>query len=694
MRIREFIKKRQSIICVYTFIVTLVLVYIPLVNFLSNQNDYKVSLRRFFPVILAGAAIGILALIIMDVIINRGKGSRIYYILIFSVSICMYVQYNFINPHFPSFNGVEPDWMQYKTYSIVSTIIWITVTSLCIIIGLKYKDIFYKWTGYLSAFLSLVLLLSLTYIAITSKKPNFESTFVKEDQFSIGRDVNIVIFLIDACEYTIMQDYLASEDYEPGTLDDFTFYYHATSGGSQTCTGLPVLLTGSEYDPMQDFDEYSRLCWEDTDLYDDLHSKDFDVRFFDEGISGFPNGIADNYTETEYYVKSYFDMAGEVYKLSGFLAAPQLLKPYLFPNIMNITESVNTLDKGYKEDDLLFYNDLISEKIDCEKYSKTFRFYHLYGSHLPRMIDKNFNPIENDTDEYNTYDQACADFKIINEYINQLKELGLYDNTMIVISGDHGLHGFQTLQARPGVMIKNLGEKHELIVDASPISLKNVYATLAQNAFGEYSKYGMSVFDVSWDKNRDIVRYHSLLKDTVDTLQGAYEKNTPYPGMRVFCEQQDDGQITYYEWNPYQINRIEYELGDILDFTSKESKNDLVREQVIVEKDYITAGAELSICFDIQNKLDRDELELNMNVDSILGKEKKMMVYANGQRLDTHMFTGGENYKLSVPTGIIDDDGVLIFRFVFPGANTTHQLDVSSDDWRVKSINISSIQLK
>ena len=77
MRIREFIKKRQSIICVYTFIVTLVLVYIPLVNFLSNQNDYKVSLRRFFPVILAGVAIGILALIIMDVIINRGKGSRI-----------------------------------------------------------------------------------------------------------------------------------------------------------------------------------------------------------------------------------------------------------------------------------------------------------------------------------------------------------------------------------------------------------------------------------------------------------------------------------------------------------------------------------------------------------------------------------------------------------------------------------------
>ena len=109
--------------------------------------------------------------------------------------------------------------------------------------------------------MSLVLLLSLTYIAITSKKPNIESTFVKEDQFSIGRDVNIVVFLIDACEYTIMQDYLASEDYEPGTLDDFTFYYHATSGGSQTSTGLPVLLTGSEYDPMQDFDEYSRLCW-------------------------------------------------------------------------------------------------------------------------------------------------------------------------------------------------------------------------------------------------------------------------------------------------------------------------------------------------------------------------------------------------------------------------------------------------
>lgn len=202
----------------------------------------------------------------------------------------------------------------------------------------------------------------------------------------------------------------------------------------------------------------------------------------------------------------------------------------------------------------------------------------------------------------------------------------------------------------------------------------------------------MSVFDVNWDKNRDVIRYHGLRKTNI--IDGVVEKNTPYEGMRLFCKQWDDGDITYEEWNPYTLNRVEYSLGETIDFSTKGGNADAICEQIIKEDDYITVGEELNVCFDIKDKLPEKAMKLNMGVDSILGSEQRMFVYANGHRVDTHVFKGGEDYTFEIPTEMVDKDGLLIFRFVFPGANSPHQLDVTSDDWREKSVNIKSLKLE
>ena len=54
---------------------------------------------------------------------------------------------------------------------------------------------------------------------------------------------------------------------------------------------------------------------------------------------------------------------------------------------------------------------------------------HLEGAHVPFDIDENFNPVYD-----GTYEQKIlATIKLIEAFINRLKENDVYDNSVIVI---------------------------------------------------------------------------------------------------------------------------------------------------------------------------------------------------------------------------------------------------------------------
>lgn len=694
MKLRSYFDRHKRIAIVYLFFIVTCMVYIPLVNYITNVSEYRVSLMQLLPVILLGTVGSIILFYVLDFVLYRGVLEKPFYGIVCAISIATYIQYNFLNPKFPELDGTRLDWDVYHDNLVISTIVWILLLLCCVLMEIFFSNTFERISAYISGFLALVQIVSLVILFITTPRPGDGFAFSKKDEFELGKKENIVVFCIDSLEYNMVQDYLNSEDYLEGEFDDFQFFYHAISGGGTTRLGVQTLLTGSDYDPMQSMEEYAKLAWQDTLLYDDLHEEGYDVRLFIDMYDTLlcSNGKVDNFDEAKYEVVSYKELFRGMYELSEFLALPQCIKPLVIPDITKVTGSISST--GYEEDDYQFCLDLLENGLSIDDYDKTFRYYHLWGAHVPGYLDKNLNPIERESGDYNTYDQMCADFKIIREYIWELKQLGIYDNTMIVITGDHGQHNFGSTKARAGVLIKNMDEHHELIVNPNPISLKNVYSSFALNAMGEYSKYGLAVKDIDWDHNIDALRYHSIAESTVENMGDALDKRTPYPGARFFCTQWEDGGISFDEWNPYSINRIEYHLGDLISFNSDKATEYEITEQVIKEEDYITAGSELNFCFNIEDKVENESLDLTMDVSSICGDEQRMFVYANGNRVDTHVFAGKDAYKVNIPAELLDEDNNLIFRFVFPGANTPHQLDETSDDWRVKSISIDSIVLE
>ena len=95
-------------------------------------------------------------------------------------------------------------------------------------------------------------------------------------------------------------------------------------------------------------------------------------------------------------------------------------------------------ERVYTMNDPRYYGQLQRQglAVDDDAPAGAFRFIHLLGAHYPYSIDEHANDLG--TDNSTKEQQAQGSMYIVAEYLRQLKELGVYDQSTIVITADHG----------------------------------------------------------------------------------------------------------------------------------------------------------------------------------------------------------------------------------------------------------------
>ena len=94
----------------------------------------------------------------------------------------------------------------------------------------------------------------------------------------------------------------------------------------------------------------------------------------------------------------------------------------------------------------------------------------------------------------------------MQSYTDQLKELGLYDDAVIIVTGDHGMHSAP--DNMPIFYIKQAGEHHdEMQHSSAPIHHSDYLATCLKASGlwkdGDEELFGRSVFDIGEDEERE-----------------------------------------------------------------------------------------------------------------------------------------------------------------------------------------------
>lgn len=684
---KEIVKEKvKRLLPVSLFWIMTYAIFVPSSLFLGNIDDFRLDYIVVFPILLMvglfiWCIINVTALCLVDL-----KWLSYYIALVFSGVVAIYVQGNFLNPKFPALDGAEINWSQYMTHAVISTCFWIVCIIVMQFVIKLWKQKAETVMKYASYFLTAVQFVSLIVLLLTTQREEItKRAFAAEGEFTVGTEENIILFVIDSMDASIMKEYLASDESYKEAFDDFTFFDNVVSGGAPTELGMPTMLTGIEYAP-ENNGYYQQEAWQEVELYDEMHEQGYDIRFYSDwdSVHGIDESMVENLTKVkEYGILDYSDFTENFYKLVNFYVMPQAVKNRFWLSTMDIQEQVVASDDIYRTDDVKFYKDFLRAEGFHTENEKTFRLYHLNGVHFPFKMDENAERIH---DSSGTEKQSMqGSMKIVTECIEALKTAGVYDNSTIIIAGDHGQHQDYNLEVNPAVLVKRKNTSGEFQVNSSPVHFRNLTATMAEAALDDYSAYGPSLYDITEDS--DVERMHTVYKDIRNRAFPEEEHDNTQKYIRYIIEGDAADRSEYRVYNPYEINRFSYTMGDTIAFTSENPYASNIDYRLYQENNTGIASNELTLCLDLQNYSGGD-VEFAFTYADVYNNSQKIKVYAKGYKAADLTCTkdgiGQEN------TVVITEDciegGVLVLRMVFPNAVTPHQLDENNKDTRVLSV--------
>ena len=434
----------------------------------SNSDFFEFSLSDFlgwnllYGLVTLAAVVGILLPL-------RGKAFDVALALSFWIALMLMVQGNYLNFGISSLEGDGVGAGISTSAMIINTVIWLVVGAACLLavllIHAKHRD----WirTVAIIAMLTVIGMQAMT-LAITSlttdvwqKKTVAEDnseqappkllTYENLDQVSSGK--NVVWFVIDRFDVSSYEDHALKDCPEIFEhLDGFTYYNNTVSLYSRTYPSVPYMLTGRDYD----FKTYQQFHASRLDYFEEAYTNAPFLKTLSEN-----NYNVNIYTDDHYGYSDARHMEGYISNASGVGALQAVNTHRLAWDMtrLSLYRYLPTVTKGltgklstpqfkqyvqYQTDYPVFTTDMkdayefFNENplvIDAEK--NNFAYIHIAGCHLPNLYNQDFTPA-NEEERNSETSAMIQSFKIINLYLKQLKELGLYENATIIITGDHG----------------------------------------------------------------------------------------------------------------------------------------------------------------------------------------------------------------------------------------------------------------
>ena len=507
-----------TIFLIFTFAI-----YMPSSLFISNIDDFALDYIKIVPLIALVSVAVLVIVYIIGLIIPIKRLFYSYVLLVFSLALGFYIQGNFLNPAFNSLNGKEIAWSEYKINGIISIIAWIlvfVVPQVVYAIKENIMSLIVKWG---SLFVTAMQLVSLVVLLLTTHKVvSNDFAVTKNGEFELSSKNNTIMFVVDTLDASWFEDMLLPNEEYKKSLKDFTYFDDAVAGGAPTVLGIPTLLTGKiDMDASRDTSEYYKDAYESSSLFADMQKSNCNVEFYYLDYCD-KNSVDNLKMEQKYVISSRRGFMECLYKFVSFYAMPQFLKQnfWLYSGEFNqyITLEDNTSNL-YKLDDAQFYQDFKEKGITTQNDKDTFVMYHLNGAHSPYVMDENAQAVPSDSIGVDS--QIRGIFKIIKEYMDELKAKGIYDSSTIIITADHG--GID-LYSNPAILVKERNANHdEMVVSDSKITFTNVNNTIASSTLKDSSAYGENVFEVG---DKQMVRFHVAPNDLTENVfkDNAYAK--------------------------------------------------------------------------------------------------------------------------------------------------------------------------
>ena len=520
---------------VNAFAVLSVLFFAPIEIYLGNVLEFGFAFTHVWWLLLVAsllivAVIGAVECLLPDKLFLAANTG------VFALGLACYVQAMFLNGQMGTLTG-ETD--VYGTGLLVGNLlIWVlliaAVAAAAVILVKKgRRGLFTSAVTFVS--LALIAMQTVAFVSMllntdtdSFDKGNYLST---EGQFELASDNNVVVFILDTCDNYFVQDALEAYPEMMDKLYGFTYYPNAISTHSRTYPSIPYMLTGELCYFDVPYTDYINNAYTDSVFLPRIHDAGVDVRLFTESpYVGAP--VADKVANSASAMSgdlstiSVPDLFKQMLKISLYRELPYVAKPRFRYSVGSVNKQVVRLpDRFISEDDALFYQDLREKGLNISKdYDSAFRFYHLNGAHNGADIDR----YGMRTEETTQAEAVIGDFHIIEDYIRRMQELGIYEDSTIIITADHG-GGVKNLREDleiplpicPVFLVKEAGKGTEepFRVSDAPVSHEDLFPTILAAyglEYGEFADDGQPVYDIAEDAQRERYFYFTAFLSDAD----------------------------------------------------------------------------------------------------------------------------------------------------------------------------------
>ncbi|MEG2948958.1 MAG: sulfatase-like hydrolase/transferase, partial [Raoultibacter sp.] len=518
------------------------------------------------PVAVGAAVVTLLLTLLLSIL--RGRAFEIALLLVFSLGLAAYVQAMFFNTALPAADGVPVVWDDYQLVTALSAGAWIVIivaplilrhwfSSACrgLAVAASLCLIVVQSVGLASLFVQPVAQADEVSTAVpVSGKP----VATEEGLFDVSPKNNVVVFILDTIDLTDMQQVLQRSPQALDQMTGFTYYPNTIGAMCPTRWAVPFLLTAEMPKEGEALGSYLGRQYSDGAFLPDIVEQDYSVGLYSDsmGLDRISEtqmkqmeGLTKNIHPLEDPSVSISESGAvrELWKCALYRDMPWLLKPpfWFYTDEVNagMVDRANASNLGsvaYTMDDPAYYDGLKNTGLSVvdDGHAGSFKFIHLNGVHRPFYMDENAKNVGNGN---STMEQSClGSFKIVDEYIQQMKNLGKYDDATIIVTADHG-EWYYTLDGLTGptgplLIVKpptSASESEEAVkISDVPASHFDIHPTVIDAIGGDAGRYnGIPLHDLTAD-----------------------------PRMRSYIMNACDGKV--------DVELIEYTVeGDALDFS-------------------------------------------------------------------------------------------------------------------------------
>jgi hypothetical protein len=420
------------------------LLFGPFTIYIGNQQEFSAPFRSL-AIHLAPAILVVAGTLALLAALLPVRFFRFYVTGLVAVGVVLWIQGNLMVADYGPLNGEELDWSNNAWRSRYEVALWIAVPAICLIAAPKV----YGTAVFASRVLIALQLVLLGYTA-TQSDPAVRAQWEGAPNaiFEVSSKQNVFHFVLDSFQSDVFHDIVDAERAEMDRrFAGFTFFANHAGAFPTTIVSIPAMLTGGAYRNQVPMWRYINGQFKQASVFGVMREHGYQVDAvswidYDKRSATNFYKLPTPYVDYDAYTRF---AAWQLADLALFRHSPHLVKPSVYNEqswrLQTIFgQSANTRSRRYLPVNGEAFFDDFTRRLRVAHERPTYKFVHVGVPHWPTALDAEceFTGVRDMTRELYLEQARCA-VKRVGEFLDKLRELGLYDSSMIVVSSDHGM---------------------------------------------------------------------------------------------------------------------------------------------------------------------------------------------------------------------------------------------------------------